>query len=160
MTSTRTALAGAGRQHHRAADDLVGVARVDAEAHRHLDRLVELGERRRPSRGRSPGAPGRRVSAVELLAAARYFFPCVRISRLTVTPIERAAPATMAIALSTAVAVEVRHLDLGDLAHLRLGHRADLGLVGHARPLRDAQLLLEQLGGGRRLEDEGEDLSA
>jgi hypothetical protein len=38
------ALARAGRQHHGAADDLVGVARVDAEAHRDLDGLVELGD--------------------------------------------------------------------------------------------------------------------
>ena len=35
--------AGAVRQVDDAADHLVGVARVDAEVHRHLDGLVELG---------------------------------------------------------------------------------------------------------------------
>ena len=37
-------LARARWQHHGAADDLVGVPRIDAEAHRDLDRLVELRE--------------------------------------------------------------------------------------------------------------------
>ena len=36
-------LAGAVRQLHDAAHDLVGVARIDAEVHRDLDGLVELG---------------------------------------------------------------------------------------------------------------------
>ena len=40
-------LAGAGGQHDRATHDLIGVPRIDAEAHRDFDRLVELGERRR-----------------------------------------------------------------------------------------------------------------
>src|SRR5207248_4791660 len=38
-------LAGAVREHGRAADHLVGVLRIDAEQHRQLHRLVELGER-------------------------------------------------------------------------------------------------------------------
>src|ERR1051325_7997585 len=38
-------LSGAVREHGRAADHLIGVLRIDAEEHRELDRLVELGER-------------------------------------------------------------------------------------------------------------------
>ena len=38
-------LAGAVRQHGRAADHLVGLARIDAQTEMHLDGLVELGRR-------------------------------------------------------------------------------------------------------------------
>ena len=38
-------LTGAGGEHDRAAHDLIGVARIDAESHRDLDRLIELRER-------------------------------------------------------------------------------------------------------------------
>jgi hypothetical protein len=39
-----TSLAQTVRQNHRAAHHLVGMLRVDAQAHMHLDRLVELCE--------------------------------------------------------------------------------------------------------------------
>ncbi len=46
ITSTRTDFPVPAGQHDRAAHELVGVARIDAETHRHLDGLVELGEGR------------------------------------------------------------------------------------------------------------------
>src|SRR5215469_15388500 len=52
--------------------------------------------------------------------------------------------------------VQVGHLGLRDLAHLRRGERADLGLVRLAAALVDAGGLLDQLGRGRRLGDERE----
>ena len=39
-------LTGSRGQHDGSAHDLIGVARIDAEANGDLDRLVELGERR------------------------------------------------------------------------------------------------------------------
>ena len=64
-------LAGAVRQHHRAADDLVGVPRIDAQAHGDVDRLVELGERGLPS----PATPPRSTEYIRprstLATAAR-----------------------------------------------------------------------------------------
>src|SRR5215470_11069070 len=52
--------------------------------------------------------------------------------------------------------VQVGHLHLRDLAQLRGGDRADLGLVRLAAALLDARGLLDQLGRRRRLRDEGE----
>jgi hypothetical protein len=54
------------------------------------------------------------------------------------------------------VGVEVLHLGLGDLADLVPGQLADLDLVRLAGALLDAGGLLDQLGGRRRLGDEGE----
>ena len=45
-TSTRTVLPRSVREHERAADHLIGVLRIDAQAHRDIDRFVELGELR------------------------------------------------------------------------------------------------------------------
>src|SRR5215472_9603088 len=52
--------------------------------------------------------------------------------------------------------VQVGHLGLRDVADLRLGDRADLGLVRLGAALVHARGLLDQLGGRRRLGDEGE----
>src|SRR5215469_2830479 len=52
--------------------------------------------------------------------------------------------------------VQVGHLHLRDLAQLRCGDRADLGLVRLAAALLDARGLLDQLRRRRRLRDEGE----
>src|SRR5215469_637151 len=52
--------------------------------------------------------------------------------------------------------VEVRHLDLRDLANLCLGHGPDLGLVRLVAALLYACRLLDQLRGGRGLGDERE----
>src|SRR6201999_1547493 len=52
--------------------------------------------------------------------------------------------------------VQVGHLRLGDLPELRRGQRADLGLLRLRAALVDAYGLLDQLGRGRRLGDEGE----
>jgi hypothetical protein len=74
----------------------------------------------------------------------------------TVTPIERAVPAMIFIAASTSLALRSSSLVLGDLADLVLGELADLGLVRLAGALGEAGGLLDQLGGRRRLGDEGE----
>src|ERR1035437_912938 len=52
--------------------------------------------------------------------------------------------------------VEVSHLELGDLAALGLGDRADLFAVGHAGTLLNPRGLLEKVAGGRSLDDERE----
>src|SRR5665647_797545 len=54
------------------------------------------------------------------------------------------------------VGVEVFHLRLGDLANLVGREMGDLCLVRLARALGHAGSLLDQLGGRRRLRDEGE----
>src|ERR1035437_9431078 len=52
--------------------------------------------------------------------------------------------------------VEVSHLELGDMADLGLGDRADLFAVGHAGTLLHPRGLLEKVAGGRSLDDERE----
>src|SRR3954447_22402055 len=52
------------------------------------------------------------------------------------------------------VRVEVWHLRLGDLRHLRVGDRADAFAPGRDRPLVEAGGLTEEHRRGRRLEDE------
>src|SRR5712671_2473290 len=52
--------------------------------------------------------------------------------------------------------VQVGHLGLRDVADLGRGDAADLGLVRLGAALVHARGLLDQLGGGRRLRDEGE----
>ena len=52
--------------------------------------------------------------------------------------------------------VEVGHLDLGDLADLGAGDRADRLAAGGRRALLDARRLAQQVRGGRGLEDERE----
>src|SRR3954452_23078337 len=54
------------------------------------------------------------------------------------------------------VGVEVGHLALGDLAHLRLRDRGDLSRVRLAGTLLHTGRLEDQPGGGRSLGDEGE----
>jgi hypothetical protein len=54
------------------------------------------------------------------------------------------------------VRVEVGELLLGDVAHLLLGDRRDLRLVGLGRALVEPDGLLDEHRGGRGLRDEGE----
>ena len=73
-------LAGAGREDDRAAHDLVGVPRIDAEADGDLDRLVELGERHVLD---ELDAPARRVRVApisRLLGRRAVLLAVVRIS--------------------------------------------------------------------------------
>jgi hypothetical protein len=90
-------LTSTGRQHHGTADDLVGVARIDAKANGHLDGLVEFRERaflhhleRLLSLIHDRLVASFRRGAVLLAVSAHQSF--------TSRPIERAAPATIAIA--------------------------------------------------------------
>jgi hypothetical protein len=74
-------LADAVRQHDRAAHQLVGLARVNAQPHRQLDRLVELARR---DLGDFPDLRQPLVEAVLAPSsifsrAARYFLPCLAI---------------------------------------------------------------------------------
>ena len=89
--------AGSRRQHDGTAHDLIGVTRIDAEANHRLDRLVELGERRAlHDLERLPRLVRRAEHAVlrrgPVLLAVRLH------QSTTSTPIERAAPATIAMA--------------------------------------------------------------
>src|SRR5690606_29166005 len=91
-------LAGAAREHDRAADDLVGMTRIDAQADGDLDRFIELGV------GGALHELERGLRVVQRggvdLAGGRAVLLAVRLHPFTSTPIERAAPATIAIAPS------------------------------------------------------------
>ena len=159
-------LARAVRQDDRAADHLVGVARVDAEPEVGLDRRVEvdgarlLGERRRLVRRVD------RVAVDELRRVLEVFLAvamcCSSVGRLPASPWRGRRAAGVAPrpragraladdldahaaggALDLAgrgldvVGVEVGHLDLGDLADLVAGDPADgLALRSWPRPCR------------------------
>src|SRR5204863_2696485 len=97
-------LAGAVRQHHCAADVLVGLTRIDAESDRQLHRLVEL-------RGlRLEREAHRFLDRIELrwidLRGARAIFLAVLAHRQpsTVMPMLRAVPSTVRIAASRSAA--------------------------------------------------------
>ena len=108
-------LAGAVRQHHGAAHHLVGVLGIDAEAHRDVDRLVELGEAdsltvlTAASSGRSPAAD--LLALVAIVLAALYASSHSSISM----PIDRAVPSMILIAASRPPAFRSGILGLGDL---------------------------------------------
>src|SRR6185295_20405813 len=97
-------LAGAGGQHDRAAHRLVALLRVDAEVHRNVDRLVELGGRRlldeldRLDRRIGLARVDLGEESLPALGYVRHYMPS------TMTPIERALPATMRIAASRSAA--------------------------------------------------------
>ena len=76
------------------------------------------------------------------LAVLRHYCPS------TSTPIERAVPAITFIAWSTS-RIQVRHLRLGDLTHLRLRQPADLVRFGSPDPfsIRSASLISTAAGG-------------
>src|SRR6185503_2378384 len=93
-------LSGARRQHDRAAHRLVALLRVDAEVDRDIDRLVELGgggfldDLERVHRGVGLVAVDFRADRLAAFRNVRHYMPS------TITPIERALPATMRIAAS------------------------------------------------------------
>jgi hypothetical protein len=151
-------LARTGRQHDGATHHLVGVTRVDAEADRDFDRLVELRERHLlDQRDRLLGLI--RLAEFAALTRGAILLP-VRLHEaqsFTVMPMERAAPAIIATALSM-VTVEVGHLRRRDLLELRPRDRADLHLVRLTRALVHADLLLDELRRRRSLQNEGERL--
>ena len=159
--ATRTGLAGAVRQHDRAAHVLVGLARIDAEADRELDRLVELRRRRsRRSRLRPPRRAGSASS--RSIAGGRSAISLALLCHVVL--IDHVEPEAARRALDRAH----RRLDVGsavrsgifssrDLSHLRARHRArPSSCFGSPRPLLDARGPLQQHRGGRRLGDEGE----
>ncbi len=132
---------------HDAADHLVGVARVDAEVHRDLDGLVELGLG--PLLDQLHGL----VERVELVAVDAFAGRlralsdmCHRSYPATWRPIERAEPSTIFIAASIVVAVEVLHLLLGDLADLRARHRTGGAAARGLGAGLDVRRLLEEEG--------------
>ena len=139
------ALAGAVRQHDRAADHLVGVLGVDAQADGDVDALVEL---RRPSSRAGACRPRRSSSACSgrpSPTAFLNFFPCLDMSfprRTYWRPDQafdldthRARGARDGAHRRLEVGgVEVRHLHGGDVPHLLLGDLADLDLVGLLEP--------------------------
>ena len=69
---------------------------------------------------------------------------------------ERAVPAMIFGRSLDVVGVEVSHLGLADFASLIHRDRTNLDGVGGAGTLLDASSLLDELSGGRRLEDERE----
>ena len=76
------------------------------------------------------------------------------------TPMERAVPAMIRFAASMSLALRSGIFCFAIASSLSLGKLADLLLVGHARALLDAERLLDEDRGGRRLEDEREGLVA
>src|SRR6185312_5897769 len=93
--------AGAVGQEQRAAQLLVGVADVHAEAQVHLDGLVELGRLERLQR---PHRVERRIGALAVDRGAGCRVLLAGHQAPTSTPIERAVPAMMCIAASTSFA--------------------------------------------------------
>src|SRR6185436_6167244 len=96
--------ARAVRQRDRASDELVGLARVDAEPERDLDGLVE------PGIGESlegPDRVDRRVlaSAIGQLGCLHVPFALAAHAPTTSTPMLRAVPARIFIAASTSFAL-------------------------------------------------------
>ena len=89
--------AGDGRKHDGATHDLIGVTRIDAEANHCLDRLVELGERRALH---DLECLARLILRVEhaVLRGRPILLAMGLHQSTTSTPIERAAPATIAMA--------------------------------------------------------------
>ena len=127
-------LAQAVRQHHRAADHLVGVLGVDAQAHGDLERLVELGVRdvlRELDRLAQRIGPGSRPSAppagTSFRASPRLFPPVSSPRLISALDLEahRARRALDGLDRRVEVrGVQVGHLGLGDLLDLRLGDLA------------------------------------
>src|SRR5680860_470287 len=102
--ASSAALAGAVGERHGAPDHLVGLAGVDAEPERDLDRLVEVagGARLDQLEGfldRVERLPIVATGAVDVLLAVP------RHQSLTSMPIERAVPATCAMAPSRSMAL-------------------------------------------------------
>src|ERR1700724_3035106 len=92
--------AGAVRQGHHAAHHLIGMARVDAEIDRHLDRLVQF--RLGAFLDHLDGAGERiKLFAIDALAGLlQAFSNCHDRYPATSTPIERAEPSTIFMAAS------------------------------------------------------------
>src|SRR5205814_9942029 len=92
------------RQHDRAAHRLIAFFGVDAEVHRDIDCLVELGGRRflhqleRLGRGIGLVVVDLVDEGLPALGNVSHYMPS------TITPIERALPATMRMAASRSVA--------------------------------------------------------
>ena len=110
----------------------------------------ELLDRARSPRRASARARGRpaRAASMHALAAVRH--------QTTSTPIERAVPAMIFAAASRSLALRSANFCSRDLAQLRLGDRADLVAVRLGRALVEPDRLADQVGGRRRLGDEGE----
>src|SRR5262249_51686657 len=148
--------AGAVRQVDDATDHLVGVARINAEIDRNLDGLVELclGARLDHLDGLRD-----RVGLLDIDAFAGgletlsdYHGPLPRNFQT-----HRTGGALDHLhGRLDGVAIEILHLLLGDLAHLRLGHLAGLVAARSFRPGLDLGGLLEEVGHRRRLHLEGE----
>src|SRR6266508_670179 len=98
-------LARSGRKHDRSAHGLVGFLRIDAQIDRHIDGLVELGNRRllddlqRVEHGVIP------VLHTQLRPGLFPFRELAHLTPSTVTPIERALPAIVRTAASRSAAV-------------------------------------------------------
>ena len=174
------ALAQAVRQDDRAADHLVGVLGIDAQAHRELDRLVELREldllHQRQRFGERVGPILHlRLGRLELLAHCCFAFlslpPRVVVTHLpsvaddggairirnyaiTSSPIDRAVPATVLIADSSESVFRSGIFSFAISSTCFCGDRADLVLVRLGRSLGDVRGALEQHRRRRRLGDE------
>src|SRR5687768_9685409 len=84
-----------------------------------------------------------------------YFLPCVLMALTNHIKAHRAGRSCHRLHRRLQrIAVEIRHLQLGDVLHLLHRHRADLVLVRHRGADRDVGGLLEQHGRRRRLGDE------
>src|SRR5687768_11588828 len=96
-----------------------------------------------------------RRSGSTSFAASRYFFPCFGMSG-HLDPHRARGALDDLHCLVDVVRVEVGHLHLRDLAHLRAGNPADLVLVRNRRSGLDARRALQKGGCKGSLRDEGE----
>ena len=153
-------LTGAVGQDNSAADLLVGVTAVNAQADVQLNGLVELSGSGLAAQLQGLGGIVSLVildqlSSVDILLAV---FHCVLPSYSALNGNAHAAGGALDHADSglQGSSVQVGHLGLGDLLGLSQRDGANLVLVGHAGSSVDAGSLLDQNGRRRSLGDEGE----
>ena len=149
-TATRTSLPVPDGQGDGAADHLVGLAGVDAEAHGQLDGLVELGGGQALHQVDAPRPGVEAGRGRTACVASVYFLPCrhglapscghgrrarslpggcsgvvVVTGQTTLMPIDRAVPATCSLAASRSLALRSGILILAISVDLGVGDRAD-----------------------------------
>src|SRR5262249_1984894 len=150
------ALARAVRQGDGAAHHLIGLSRVDPQPHRHLDGLVEL------RLGELAHDPDRLVGrvvllAVDLLQRCLVALSGARAHASTSTPIDRAVPAMMRIAMSTSTAFRSFIFDSAIWRTCAWDSRATLLRLGSPEPFSmPAACLMSSAAGGCFVMNENE----
>src|SRR5579875_384084 len=143
-------LAGAIGEHYRAAHVLIGLTRIDVEAHGELDRLVELGDvASRHQLDRVSERIARR--AIDLLGCFAIFLARHRQFPLRYSisiPIERAVPSMLFIAAAISFAVRSLSLVLAISSTCLRVTLPTLFLLGAAEPFSSPAAFSRRLDAG------------